>query len=75
MAQMLVDVSAIQVDISVVVASFIWGSPQGVRIMVWASRKINTNGQELSLCGCTGDRGAMSLVPFEWVGRISPDPL
>ena len=72
---MLVDISVIQVDISVVVASFIWGSPQGVRIMVWAARKINTNGQELSLCGCTGDRGAMSLVPLEWVGRISPDPL
>lgn len=72
---MLVDVSAVQVDISVVMASFIWGSPQGVRIKLWASRKINTNGQDLSPCGCTGGRGAMSLVPFEWVGRISPDPL
>lgn len=41
---MLVDVSAVQVHISVVMASFIWGSPQGVRIMVWASRKLNTNG-------------------------------
>lgn len=52
---MLVDVSAVQLYISVVMASFIWGSPQGVRSMVWASRKIRTNGQELSLCGCTGD--------------------
>lgn len=43
--------------------------------MVWASRKVSTNGQALSPSGCTGAFGAMNLALLEWVGRISPDPL
>ena len=54
MARRPVNISAVQVDISAVIVSFIWGTPYRVRIMVWASRKVGTKSQELSPSGCAG---------------------